>query len=178
MKQASLFPGLLQEPDKDSPNEEVPTARPRPRPRWQRPPELFPEYSETLRQRREASLRAARIAADRSAEGSSGRRPMVHNPISAVVCVVRREVWGPRPLLARAADVPVTWIARLEQEPWSGRVIDELAFERRRSRRLRTCLGLSVVELVDLEEGRLELDLALENALERARKAKDSLDSL
>ena len=172
MKQVSLFPGLLPDDEDGEPVETRPVPRPRPRSRWQPPPELFPEHAEAIRRRREAAMRAARIAADRSAEGCSGRRPMVHNPVSAVICVVRREVWGSRAQLASISDIPVVWIKRLEQEPWSGRVIDELAFERRRSRRLRRFLGLSVVELLDLEEERLELEHALENALERAREHK------
>ncbi len=175
MEQALLFPELLPEaPEPDPEDASPPQPRPRPRARWQRPPELFPEHAAAMRRKAEAALRAARIAADRSAKGSPGRRPMVRNPISAVICVVRREVWGSRPKLARAAKVPVDWIARLEQEVWSGRVIDELAFERRRSELIRRMLGLSIVELLDIEEDRLDLSVALETCLDRARKIKAS----
>ena len=175
MKQVSLFPELLPEASGADPEEATPPPpRPRPRARWQRPPELFPEHAAAMRKKAEAALRAARIAADRSAQGSPGRRPMVRNPISAVVCVVRREVWGSRPKLAAAADVPVEWITRLEQEVWSGRVIDELAFERRRSELIRRMLGLSIVELLDIEEGRLDISKALDTCLDRARKIKAS----
>lgn len=175
MKQDCLFPELMSTPVDDETDRQPPVRRPpRPRPklRFRRPPELFPEHAARMRRLVESQLRAARIAADRSALGTPGRRPMVRNPVSALVCVVRREVWGSRPALAASARVTVQWIQRLERESWSGRVIDELASEHGAADRLRRLLGIKIVELIDLEEGRLDIADALSRAKGRATAIK------
>ena len=176
MKQVPLFPELLAKAEaaENAPPVSPRPRRKRPKPRWRKPPQLFPEHAEEMRRMSEAMVRTARIAADRSAAGSPGRRPMVRNLVSGLICVVRREVWGSRELLGRLAKVDPEWIRRLERESWSGRVIDELALEWRASETLRRYLGLSVVELIDLEEGRLPLDDALQKAIRRARPIRDA----
>ena len=180
MKQVPLFPDFLPEEDESPDAETAPripkrpntrSLRPRPKPSWKKPPELFPEHAEKMRKLAEATVRAARIAADRSAAGSPGRRPMVRNLVSGLICVVRREVWGSREELGKAADVDPEWIRRLEREPWSGRVTDILALETQDCRNLRRCLGLNIVELINLEERRLDLEEALASSMERAEIA-------